>query len=115
MDILWIIFVILAVAAAGGLTMAVATIMGGNYRRFLGYLHGVLAASGVVLLTIVVFTRSHAMPVNSALILLGFALAGGLFNLAFRLQREPVPVFMIILHGAMALAGLAVLVMGLGT
>lgn len=110
---LWITLAILAVAAAGGLTLAIAVMRQRPYPASIAYLHGAVASSGVVLLAIAVFAGSQTMPINSALLLFGFALAGGLFNLVFRLQREPAPVFMVILHGAMALAGLAVLVIGL--
>lgn len=113
MDIIWIALAVLAVAAAGGLTLAVAFVRRRPYPVSVGYLHGAIAAIGVILLGIAVFGRAQGMPVNSALLLFCLALVGGLFNLLFRLQRAPPPGFMIILHGAVALAGLAVLLIGL--
>ena len=96
-----------------GLTLGAALIRKHPYPASVGYLHGVVAAGGVVLLAIPVFAHPQRMPVNSALLLFCFAVIGGVFILLFRLQRERPPVFMVVLHGGLALAGLAVLLIGL--
>lgn len=110
---LWIALVVLAVAAAGGLTLAIAIVRQRPFPASVGYLHGAVGLSGVVVLAIAVFARSQGLPVNSALLLFSFAVVGGLFVLLFRLQRELPPTFMVILHGVAALTGLALLLIGL--
>lgn len=103
---------VLAVAAAGGLTLAVAVVRRRRFPASVGYLHGTVGLSGVGLLGSAVFARSQAMPVNSAMLLFSFAVIGGVFILLFRLQREWPPVFMVILHGGVALVGLGLLIIG---
>ncbi|EAR22075.1 hypothetical protein NB231_04180 [Nitrococcus mobilis Nb-231] len=111
---LWIALAVLAVAAIGGVTLAVALVRQRPFPASVGYIHGAVGLAGVVLLAIAVFAHSQGMPVNSALLLFSLAVVGGAFNLLFRLQREPPPVFMVILHGGAALVGLALLLIGVG-
>lgn len=113
MDMLWIALIVLAAAATGGLTLAVAVVRQRPLPAPIGYLHGVIATSGVVLLGVVVFSTSQRMPVNSALLLFCLALIGGAFVLLFRLQKELPPPFMVILHGGVALVGLTLLLIGM--
>lgn len=110
---LWIAFTVLTIAAVGGLTLAAAVMRQRPFPAPVGYLHGAIGLSGVVLLAIVVFASSQGMPINTALLLFCIAVIGGLFVFLFRLQHEPPPAFMVILHGAVALVGLAVLYVGL--
>lgn len=110
---LWIALAVLAVAATGGLILAVAVLRRRPFPASVGYLHGAVGLSGVVLLAIAVFASPRGMPINTALLMFALAVVGGLFVFLFRLQREPPPAFMVILHGGVALAGLALLLIGL--
>lgn len=109
----WTALTVLAIAAAGGLTLAAAIVRQRPFPAPIGYLHGAIGLSGVVLLAVAVFSHHQIMPVNTALVLFALTLVGGLFMLLFRLQREPTPGFMVVLHGIMALVALAVLLVGL--
>lgn len=110
---LWIALTVLTIAAVGGLTLAAAVARRRPFPAPIGYLHGAVGLSGVVLLALAVFARPQAMPVNTALLMFSIAVIGGLFVFLFRLQHEPPPLFMVILHGGVALAGLALLWVGL--
>ncbi|MDZ7829686.1 MAG: hypothetical protein U5K33_09450 [Halofilum sp. (in: g-proteobacteria)] len=100
---------VLSIAVAGGLLLAVLNARHRQVPAAAGFAHAGTAVAGVVLLTVGITLEDTGLAVNAALFLFAIALVGGVFVLLFRLQPERPPMFMIALHGATAIAGLAVL------
>lgn len=104
---------LLSLAAAGGLLLAVLQARGIRVPFPAGLAHAGLAVGGLTVLVAAVWRESQPAAVNAALLLFVIAFIGGVFNLLFRLQREPPPGFMIVLHGGIAIVALAVLWLGI--
>jgi hypothetical protein len=76
-----------------------------------GLSHAGLGLVTVALLALAASSGATTRLANAALLLLVFALVGGLFILVFRLQRQSPPMFMVYLHAASAL--IAAVLLGL--
>lgn len=110
---MWLIIAIFAVAAIVGLTMAIA-VMQGNFPPVpSAILHGVFAATGLVLLLVAVFVKGAAGP---ALWALGFFLVAALggFGLAlgFHARRKALPKGFVAGHAVLAVIGFLLLLAG---
>lgn len=101
--------VVLSFAVAGGLLLGVLHARRIEVPFTAGLVHAGVAVAGMVVLMVGVAFETGGLAVNSALFLFAVAAIGGVFVLLFRLQRERPPIFMIALHGAAAIIGLAVL------
>jgi hypothetical protein len=90
--------------------------MGIRYKRgskALGLTHAGIAMLALVLLIVQIFREDTIhMLYNNAAILFVMALVGGLVLLALRRGTEPPPMVVVVLHAVMALAALALLVVG---
>jgi len=72
--------------------------------------HGLVAASGLALLGYAVFTIDISTQVQLALAALTLAAIGGLaINVLFHRRRQPLPIPLVLIHGAIALIGLVLL------
>ncbi len=105
--------VVLAITAAGGVVMAVMR-FGGRPAppSWLAMLHGLLAAAGLTLLAYAYFTL--AIPAFAALALLLFVIAaagGVVMNLRFDLKAQPLPIWLVVVHAAIAVVAFVLLVM----
>lgn len=105
--------IILSLAVAGGLVLGLSHARRVRVPFVAGIGHALLALTGVVVLAIAAWNESQPAAINAALLLFLIALIGGVFILLFRLQREPPPGFMIVLHGGTAAVALAVLWLGI--
>lgn len=109
---MWLIIAIFAVAAVVGLTMAVAAFQGHFPPVPSAILHGVLAATGLLLLLIAVARGA----VGPALWALGFFLVAALggFGMAFgfHARRKPLPKGLVAGHAALAVIGFLLLLAG---
>ena len=105
--------VLLGIAALGGLVMAVMRFRGTpRPPNWLAMLHGLLAASGLVLLINAAFTVGVPQLAQFALGLLVLAALGGAYiNLQYHGKNLPLPIPVILLHAALAVAGFALLVL----
>ena len=96
--------VLLAITALGGLAMAGIRFTGKPAPpSWLAMLHGFLAAAGLTLLAYAYFTA--AVPASAAIALLLFLLAaagGVLMNLRYHLQALALPVWLVLIHAAVA-------------
>ena len=106
--------VLLAVAALGGLAMVAFRVSKkANPPTALAAGHGLVAAAGLITLLYHVFTTTGPVPhmVNWAIgVFVVGALGGlGLFTL-FHLRNRLLPVWMMLGHGAVGMAGLVLLV-----
>jgi hypothetical protein len=102
----------LAIAAVGGATLAFLHFTGKTRPWALTILHGLLAATGLVLLAWPVLDGS-ALDLRSALIVLVAAALGGFFLVSFRLRGKPLPSAVVLVHGAVAATGLVLLLVNL--
>jgi hypothetical protein len=110
---MWLIIAIFAVAAVVGLTMAIAAYQGKFPPVPSAILHGVLAATGLVLLIVAVFVRGAAGP---ALWALGFflvaALGGFSLALGFHARKKALPKGFVAGHAVLAVIGFLLLLAG---
>ncbi|HUL47078.1 MAG TPA: hypothetical protein VLV25_08245 [Steroidobacteraceae bacterium] len=110
---MWLIIAIFAVAAIVGLTMAIAAFQGHFPPVPSAILHGVLAATGLVLLLVAVFAKGAAGP---ALWALGFFLVAALggFGLAwgFHARKKALPKGFVAGHAILAVIGFLLLLGG---
>lgn len=102
--------VLFAVAAAGGLTMAVLHFRGRTPPPpVLAGLHGVLAASGLVVLLLAVMKAGTGGASGIALGLFLLAALGGFALLSFHLRGKALPNGLVVGHGLLAVTGFVVL------
>lgn len=110
--LMWLTIAIFAVAAIVGLTMAIAAFQGKFPPVPSAILHGVLAATALVLL-IVAVVRGAAGP---ALWALGFFLVAALggFGMAFgfHARKKPLPRGLVAGHAVLAVIGFLLLLAG---
>jgi hypothetical protein len=110
---MWLIIAIFAVAAVVGLTLGVAAFRGHFPPVPSAILHGVLAATGLVLLLVAVFVKGAAGP---ALWALGFFLVAALggFGLAlgFHARKKALPKGLVAGHAILAVIGFLLLLGG---
>jgi hypothetical protein len=103
--------VLLAITALGGLLMAGMRFSGRPHPpSFLAMLHGLLAASGLTLLLYAGFTAGIPGAGWAGLVLLLVAVLGGLvLNLRYHWEKLELPIWLILVHAAVAVAGFLVL------
>lgn len=107
------LIVLLAAVAGGGLLLA-RHLRGRPVPARWGYIHAALAVGGGALLAVAVFAGGAPRVVNAALLMLLFALIGGVFVLLFRLQGERAPLFMVVLHALFGALAVVLLAVGVG-
>lgn len=102
--------VLLAITALGGLLMAGLRFSGRPHPpNAIAMLHGLLAASGLTLLLYVAFTAGLPGSGWVGLLLLLAAVLGGLvLNLRYHWERIALPVWLVLVHAAVAAVGLVV-------
>ncbi len=103
--------VLLAITAVGGVMMAGVRFGGRrNPPSWLAMLHGLLAAAGITLLAYAYFVT--AVPATAALALLLFLIAatgGAVLNLGFHLKALPLPIWLVLVHAAIAVVAFVLL------
>jgi hypothetical protein len=101
--------VLFLVAALAGLYMA-ARIFGGNLPPWaVVIIHGVLAASGLLVLIYALFTGPQAAAVVIGATLLVIAALGGFFMFSFQLRKLPPPKAIVVVHALAAVIGVVCL------
>jgi hypothetical protein len=100
-------------AAAGGLVMAgIRFGTGRNPPVWLAYGHGLLAGAGLTLLLYAAWAGQASGQVLAAAALLLLAAAGGtVLNLLYHWRQQPIPKGLTLGHIALALAGVATLLL----
>jgi hypothetical protein len=105
--------IVLALAAVGGLTLAVIRLRGAPWPpHWLVHLHGAVAATGVILLAQAAATAGIPLLAKIALVIFILAALGGatLF-LAFHRLRKPLPIPLVLGHGSIAVTGFVLLLL----
>lgn len=102
--------ILFAVAALGGATMAVLHFRGRVAPpAVLAVLHGLLAASGLVVLALAVLGAGTGGAPAIALGLFLLAALGGFALLSYHLRRRRLPSALVLGHGLLAVAGFLLL------
>ena len=103
--------VLLAITALGGLLMAGIRFSGRPHPpSWIAMLHGLLAASGLTLLLYAAAVAGLPGGGWAGLVLLLAAVLGGLvLNLRFHWERIALPIWLVLVHAAVAAVGLVVL------
>lgn len=100
-------------AAFGGITLLYIKETGKELPYWLAGLHGVLAASGVILLTIAIMANPGKIMAMAALGIFILAALGGAYLLSLHLRKQPQPLPFIIGHGVIALIGIGLLIIAM--
>jgi hypothetical protein len=104
--------ILFAVAAVGGLTMAVMHFRGiSPPRPVLAVLHGLFAASGLVVLLLALIKTGFGGKPGIALGLLVVAALGGFGLLSFHAKGHRLPSGLVVGHGLLAVAGFLTLLL----
>ena len=103
--------IVLALAALGGLTLAVIRLRGAPWPpMWLAHVHGLVAATGVALLIYAATTAGIPDLAKVALgILILAALGGATLFIAFHRVSKPLPIPLVLGHGLIAVTGYALL------
>jgi hypothetical protein len=105
--------VLFAVAALGGLVMALMR-FGGRELPPLGLalLHGLLAAAGLVAL--IVALVGHGYTIATIIALLGFvgAALGGFYLFSLHMKKQALPIPTMLVHGGFAVISFVILLVG---
>src|SRR4051812_8090128 len=99
--------IVLVLAALGGATMAIIRLSGTpRPPLWMAIGHGLIAATGVILLAYAAATTGIPYLAQIALGLVILAALGGLtLFIGFDLQKKPLPIPLVLGHGLIALAG----------
>ena len=100
--------VVFAVAALVGATLAYVRIVKKDVSMPLAVVHGIFAATGLVLL-ILGFIRMGGSGITVALAIFLIAALGGFVLFSFHLRSRPLPVPLVLIHGAAAVVAFVVL------
>lgn len=106
--------VLLAIAALGGVVMAIMRLTGRELPPMgLAIVHGLFAASGLVALLMAVIGINAPTQANIAAG--GFVLAalGGFFLFSYHLRRQALPVPVVLVHGVVAVISFVLLLLGI--
>jgi hypothetical protein len=107
--------VLFALAAVGGLIMAVMRLRGRPLPPFgLAIAHGLAAASGLAVLIFVIARGGMPASGTVGLVLLLAAALGGFLLFSNHLRKQPLPIPLMVIHALVAVAGfLTLLVLAL--
>ncbi len=97
-----------ALAAVGGLTLAYMRIVKKDVSLPIAIVHGILAATGLVLLILAV-TKLGGTGLTTALVVFLIAALGGFTLLSYHLRMRPMPVPLVLVHGAVAVTAFVIL------
>jgi len=106
--------IVFAIAAVAGLTMAIGVFKGSNPPSVsTAVIHGIFAASGLVLLLLAVFKEGAGNTARWALYLFLIAAIGG-FTLAlgYHARKRPLPTGLVAGHALLAVAAFLILLIG---
>jgi hypothetical protein len=101
--------ILFALAALAGITLAALHFMKKALPLPLAIVHGLVAATGLVLLIIAVATGASATLAVTALVLFIIAALGGFVLFSFYMRRQPLPSALVVIHGLVAVAGFVTL------
>lgn len=92
-----------------GLIMATQSLRGHHPNPLLATGHGVLVATGLLLLIYAFSMSALAVLQKAGLVVLVVAALGGFFLLSFHVRREHHPFAIVVLHALLAVSGVVLL------
>lgn len=102
--------VLFALAAAGGLIMAIMRFRGREQPPLaLAVVHGLAAAAGLVALIVIVARGGTPGAASVGLVLLLAAALGGFVLFGNHLKKHPLPIPLMVIHALVAVAGFVAL------
>jgi hypothetical protein len=101
--------ILFAASAVGGLILATLHFKKKDLPLPLALLHGLLGASGLVSLLLVVLNGSAPAKASLALVLFVAAALGGFFLFSFHLRKKKLPSPVVIIHALVAVVAFAIL------
>ena len=105
--------VLFALAAVGGVTMAVQRLRGSPQPALgIALIHGAAAAAGLVALVWMVAGAGAPSLAQLALVLFLAAALGGFALFAMHLRKSTLPVWLVAVHGLVAVAAFVALLAG---
>jgi hypothetical protein len=105
-----IALVLFALAALGGLYMAVVRLRGAERPPTgIALVHGAGAAAGLIALIVAVMDASAPSLARTALIVFVVAAAGGFFLFAQHMQKKALPIPVMVIHALVAVTGFVIL------
>lgn len=99
--------IVFAVAAVFGATLAYMRIVKKDVSMPLALVHGLFAATGLVLLILGISQMGGGL--TAALVLFILAALGGFTLFSFHLRSRPLPVPLVLVHGAAAITAFVIL------
>jgi hypothetical protein len=109
----WII-ILFAVAAVGGLTLAVMRFRNQPLPMPLALVHGAVAAIALVILLVVALGASGTSLLKLALGGFVVAALGGFFLFSFHVRKRQLPIPVVVIHGLVAVAAFITLLWAAG-
>ncbi|MFT3726216.1 MAG: hypothetical protein QM759_00110 [Terricaulis sp.] len=103
--------VVFLVAAVFGIYMATRIFSGATPPWIAVILHGLLAASGLVLLLLAIYKGATATVLTIGAALLVIAALGGFYMVTFQLRKLPPPKPIVVVHALAAVAGVVCLLL----
>ncbi|HET7921961.1 MAG TPA: hypothetical protein VFM15_04320 [Gammaproteobacteria bacterium] len=97
--------ILFALGALGGLVMAIRVFRQQPIPVALAAGHGILAASGLVLLIVAALLGAAGSTALIALVILVIAALGGFYLLSFHVRRQSHPKAVIVIHALVAVIG----------
>lgn len=110
--LVYIAIALFLLGAVGGLVMATQSFRSQQPSPVLTVGHGVLVATGLVLLIISFLLGSLLAVQKIGLLLLVIAALGGFFLLSFHMRKQNHPRAIIVVHALLAVVGVALLLAG---
>ena len=102
--------IVFAIAAVGGLILALHVLRDRFAPWSLSILHALLGATGLVLVSLAVVGGEGGSLILGSLLVLVVAALGGFFLASFHLRKRLPPKAIVILHALLAIVGVALLV-----
>lgn len=103
--------VLLCAAALGGMAVLGLRMKGGNPPIQLAFVHGLVAAGGLVALGIQVLGQGLTGAPLVALVILVLAAFGGVYLVSIHRRGQLIPLNVAVVHGLLALSGVIVLLL----
>ena len=104
--------IVFAIAAVGGLILALHVLRDRFAPWLLSILHALLGATGLVLVLLAVVGDGGSSLILGSLLTLVVAALGGFFLASFHLRKKLPPKAIVIVHALVAIVGFALLVIG---